>query len=287
MNGAKAPETPSPTLQEKTVTPETLPTVIGADEGYDGLSQVTVNPDAQLKAENIRSGKTVFGVEGTFEGETQMVNGIDLMNAETGIKTIPSQYITGYNMALDVADIALSSCTYSETAGQTALPSASMETNYTANIYDGNTCYSFTNGPVNFSVGSYRPSGVYTYEDIHFDVPEQTITLKVMRGDQVDCANRRLKATYTMVPILGVKLSENGTTANNAIILTCEKSFKLPTIEVDQIIGESNAYGKPITITIPAFKLDCGGYYYSSNYKPYNNTVGLSLLMFPVKGVIS
>lgn len=69
MNGAKAPETPSPTLQEKTVTPETLPTVIGTDEGYDGLSQVTVNPDAQLKAENIRSGKTVFGVEGSFVGE--------------------------------------------------------------------------------------------------------------------------------------------------------------------------------------------------------------------------
>lgn len=69
MNGAKAPETPSPVLQEKTVTPETLPTVIGADEGYDGLSQVTVNPDAQLKAENIRSGKSIFGVAGVFEGE--------------------------------------------------------------------------------------------------------------------------------------------------------------------------------------------------------------------------
>ena len=70
MNGAKAPETPSPVLQEKTVTPETLPTVIGADEGYDGLSQVTVNPDSQLKAENIRSGKMIFGVEGAFVGET-------------------------------------------------------------------------------------------------------------------------------------------------------------------------------------------------------------------------
>lgn len=69
MNGAKAPETPSSVLQEKTVTPETLPTVIGADEGYDGLTQVTVNPDAQLKAENIRSGKTIFGVQGAFVGE--------------------------------------------------------------------------------------------------------------------------------------------------------------------------------------------------------------------------
>lgn len=77
MNGAKAPETPSPVLQEKTVTPETLPTVIGADEGYDGLSQVTVNPDAQLKAENIRSGKTIFGVAGAFVGETQYATTLD------------------------------------------------------------------------------------------------------------------------------------------------------------------------------------------------------------------
>lgn len=68
MNGAKAPETPSPVLQEKTVTPQTLPVVIGADEGYTGLSQVTVNPDTNLKAENIRSGKTIFGVEGVFGG---------------------------------------------------------------------------------------------------------------------------------------------------------------------------------------------------------------------------
>lgn len=81
MNGAKAPETPSSVLQEKTVTPETLPVVIGADEGYDGLSQVTVNPDAQLKAENIRSGKTVFGVEGSFVGEPSL--GVDF-NQITG-----------------------------------------------------------------------------------------------------------------------------------------------------------------------------------------------------------
>ena len=77
MNGAKAPETPSPILQEKTVTPETLPTVIGADEGYTGLSQVTVNPDAQLIPTNIRSGKTIFGVDGTFVGEPVYTGGLD------------------------------------------------------------------------------------------------------------------------------------------------------------------------------------------------------------------
>ena len=78
MNGAKAPETPSSVLQEKTVTPETLPTVIGPDEGYDGLSQVTVNPDSQLRAENIRSGKTIFGVAGAFTGEVSYVDELDI-----------------------------------------------------------------------------------------------------------------------------------------------------------------------------------------------------------------
>ena len=79
MNGAKAPETPSSVLQEKTVTPETLPTVIGPDAGYDGLTQVTVNPDAQLKAENIRSGKTIFGVTGSFVGEVQYSGDISIV----------------------------------------------------------------------------------------------------------------------------------------------------------------------------------------------------------------
>ncbi len=100
MNGAKAPETPSPVMQEKTVTPETLPVVIGADEGYDGLSQVTVNPDAQLKAENIRSGKTIFGVTGTFEGEaisTPVPYGTVLRGMDTHVTQIlvaPSAGIT-------------------------------------------------------------------------------------------------------------------------------------------------------------------------------------------------
>lgn len=101
MNGAKAPETPSPVLQEKTVTPETLPTVIGADEGYDGLSQVTVNPDSQLKAENIRSGKTIFGVEGSFVGEPQPTDELDItlitrhgstFNSTLGFATSPSTW---------------------------------------------------------------------------------------------------------------------------------------------------------------------------------------------------
>ncbi len=89
MNGAKAPETPSSVLQEKTVTPETLPVVIGPDAGYDGLTQVTVNPDAQLKAENIRSGKTIFGVTGTFQGSGEV----------TPVQTTAVRIVTGDSSA--------------------------------------------------------------------------------------------------------------------------------------------------------------------------------------------
>lgn len=67
MNG-NGKNTTDAVLQSKTFTPEYLPVVIGPDTGYDGLSQVTINPDANLKSDNIRLGKTVLGVTGTFEG---------------------------------------------------------------------------------------------------------------------------------------------------------------------------------------------------------------------------
>lgn len=113
MNGAKAPETPSSVLQEKTVTPETLPTVIGPDEGYDGLTQVTVNPDAQLKAENIRSGKTIFGVDGVFEGTvTQGTLLKNIMNDDTpysvteddlaGVTKIPYAFFQSHKNLISV-----------------------------------------------------------------------------------------------------------------------------------------------------------------------------------------
>ena len=127
MNGAKAPETPSSVLQEKTVTPETLPTVVGPDEGYDGLSQVTVNPDSQLKAENIRSGKTIFGVDGSFVGEpvyetTDLVsycyeNGVSISSqfnatySRGNLKRINNGYSAGDTYNLDPNGVGLTTST--------------------------------------------------------------------------------------------------------------------------------------------------------------------------------
>ena len=60
----------TPALQEKTVTPSASMQSITADNGYDGLSKVTVNGDADLIANNIKSGTNIFGVTGTYVDST-------------------------------------------------------------------------------------------------------------------------------------------------------------------------------------------------------------------------
>lgn len=57
-------------LQEKTVTPAATSQVVTADDGYTGLSKVTVEGDTDLAAANIRYGASIFGKTGTFSKVT-------------------------------------------------------------------------------------------------------------------------------------------------------------------------------------------------------------------------
>lgn len=64
---------PEPELQEKSVSPTTSQQTITPDNGKDGLSKVTVNAvtaaiDENIVAGNIKSGVTILGVTGTYDG---------------------------------------------------------------------------------------------------------------------------------------------------------------------------------------------------------------------------
>ena len=90
-------------LQSKTVDPSTVQVNVTPDQGYDGLSGVTVNPidaslDADLIPENIKQGIEIFGVTGTYAGQINNQNktvdcstlsqSITFDNGYTGLGTV-------------------------------------------------------------------------------------------------------------------------------------------------------------------------------------------------------
>ena len=61
---------PTIKLQQKTVFLDGGPTTVTPDEGYDGLSQVGVGWVNTCAPENIKKGVEIFGVTGTYTGDT-------------------------------------------------------------------------------------------------------------------------------------------------------------------------------------------------------------------------
>ena len=58
-----------PQLQKKEITPGAENVIVSYDANFDGLEEVAVKGDANLKPENIKDGVRIFGVLGTHEGE--------------------------------------------------------------------------------------------------------------------------------------------------------------------------------------------------------------------------
>lgn len=73
----------APTLQTKTVTPSSVTQTISPSSGYDGFSSFTVNGDSNLTSENIKSGISIFGISGSYQGKLEQITNWTVGNFTT------------------------------------------------------------------------------------------------------------------------------------------------------------------------------------------------------------
>lgn len=81
-------QNPPAQLQEKTVTPTKEGLSVVPDSGFDGMSKVTVNGDANLVPENIKEGVSIFGVEGSHKEGTQPTKVLVGVNGDDGVDNV-------------------------------------------------------------------------------------------------------------------------------------------------------------------------------------------------------
>lgn len=134
----------APTLQEKTVTPSTAAQSITADNGYDGLSKVTVNGDANLTSDNIKSGTSIFGVTGSYAGSSPNLQSKSVTYTSNGTATVmPDSGYDGLSSVDVTVDVAsgggVETCTLTTSVGK-----APFLVHGTIYAYSGDTLITIT-----------------------------------------------------------------------------------------------------------------------------------------------
>ena len=107
MSGGKAGK--PPVYQARTVQPTTFPMSVQPQQGYDALSQVTVNAPVNLLAQNIRKDVNIAGVVGTYEATAPTIKLQQkmFMPDRTGKVITPDEGYDGLSQVMVQGDPAL------------------------------------------------------------------------------------------------------------------------------------------------------------------------------------
>ena len=142
--GTKSSTKQLPTQAAKTVTPGTTNQTAVASGRYT-TGAVTVKGDANLKAENIAEGVSIFGVTGTHSGLKEITGSVSGLVA--GFATWSYLTKTGYNAADD-----------------TGLPGIVAPTILVGNVGQSNTV-TINGGAVRLASDTYSIMAFYIYDD--------------------------------------------------------------------------------------------------------------------------
>ena len=261
-------------LQAKTVTPSASQQVVAPDSGYNGLSTVTVNGDADLVAGNIKKDVNIFGVTGSYEGSAPSLQS---KNVTPGAAQQTVQPDSGYDGLSSVVvngdadlvagnikkDVEIFGVTGSYEGGSGGSVFAFIKVTYLA----GDTVVA-TNGETTLTSDT---SGSYVFEIPYSNSNTWTVT----------STNYGNAVTFTLT------YGDSGSAAFDVYILKSTNISPAPTIELDlsganpvitvsDTIGHSNSEG--IIFSSPLYsKMHGNGN--SGQYGTCNTTASLPTIV--------
>lgn len=224
------------TRQAKTVTPGTANQTVSPDSGYQGLSSVTVEGDADLVAGNIKSGVSIFGVQGSYSPSFQLQQ--KSVTPSASAQTVVAD--SGYDglSQVNVAAAPLEAKTVTPTAAQQVVSPSS--------------------GKIGLSSVTVNAAPLET-KSVTPSASQQTITpssgkigmSQVTVAGDADLIASNIKKDVQIFGVTGTYEGSGGTTNGSLIEVTCSSNIDQVTATVNGNTYTAYITGGKAYITIP------------------------------------